>query len=113
MKRMAGIKTKTYEAEYGFMVDIVDGYHWISINPSWEIYLYRAEFGTKEYMFGLPKGQTPTIKEVIEIVEANLPTYYKSYDDEFAEYDDVNRGYLEDYAEYFDDEDEHNCDEYE
>lgn len=97
MKRRRDIKTITFEVDYDFMVDIVDSKFWINNEPLWDIYLYRKDYGIKMGMFGLPKNQTPTIEEAIEIVEANLPYYYSLYDENYCDYDEVDCGYEDDY----------------
>ena len=51
----------------------------------------------KMNIFGLSKNQTPTIEDAIEIVEANLLDYYSLYDEDYCEYDEVDRGYENDY----------------
>ena len=104
MKKMDDIKTVTFEAEYGFLVDIVDNKDWINNEPVWEVWLYRNNIGYKMHMFGLPKEQNPDIAEVIDIVERNLPEYYPDYDEQFCQYDEVDRGYEDDY-DYYDNED--------
>lgn len=83
MKRRAEIKTKTYEAEQGFMVDIVDTIDDMCGEPIWDVFLYRKGFGVKMYMFGLPKSLTPTIRNAVSIVEGNLPQYYNTYKRDF------------------------------
>lgn len=93
MKAREDIKTVTFEAEYGFMVDIVDTKFWTNHEPVWDVYLYRDCIGEKMYMFGLPKAQNPILESVIPIVEANLPDYYSDYDEEYCQCDDVDRGY--------------------
>ena len=93
MKKRDDIRTVTFEAEYGFMVDIVDNKFWSNDEPTWDIFLYRDNICYKMYMFGLPKEQTPNIDQVIDIVEANLMDYYPYYDEEFCRYDDVDHGY--------------------
>lgn len=108
MKRRDDIKTVTFEAEYGFMVDVVDNKDWINHEPVWDVWLYRDSIGYKMYMFGFPKDQTPDIEEVIEITERNLPEYYPDYDEQFCQYDEVNRGYEEDY-DYEEDDDDCIC----
>lgn len=97
MKKRKDIKTTTFEADYGFMVDIVDAKFWTNNEPFWDVYLYRKDYGVKMGMFGLPKNQTATLEEAIEIVETNLPEYYGLYDEEFCEYDEIDRGYKDDY----------------
>lgn len=105
MKRRDEIKTHTFEADYGFMVDIVEENDKRCGEALWSVFLYREGFGVKMHMFGLPKHLTPTIEEAINIVEGNLPEYYGDYDDEYAQYDNVDRSY-EDDDDDDDDEDE-------
>lgn len=97
MKKRRDIKTTTFEADYGFMVEIVDTKFGKNNDPIWDIFIYREEYGIKMSIFGLSKNQTPTIEEAIEIVEANLPDYYSLYDEDYCEYDEVDRGYEDDY----------------
>lgn len=97
MKRRRDIKTTTFEADYGFMVEIVDTKFGKNNDSIWDIFIYREEYGIKMSIFSLLKNQTPTIEDVIEIVEANLPDYYSLYDEDYCEYDEVDRGYEDDY----------------
>lgn len=101
MKRRTEIKTKTYEADYGFMVDIVDDVDRRCGEAVWSVYLYREDLSVKVFMFGLLKSATPTLREVVGIVKANLPEYYGDYDEEYARYDDVDRSYADDYPEIY------------
>lgn len=64
--------THTYTVGNGFMVDIVEcpdaQWGW-----KWCCYLYHDSYGTKMYMFGLPKCEhAPNLTSVEEIVLANL-----------------------------------------
>lgn len=97
MKRRTDIKITTFEADYGFMVEIVDTKFGKNNDPIWDIFIYREGYGIKMDIFGLLKNQTPTIEEAIEIIEANLPNYYSLYDENYCEYDEVDRGYEDDY----------------
>lgn len=97
MKRAKGIKTVTFEAEYGFMVDIVDTVDERNGCALWDIFLYRKNMAVKMGMFGLLKENTPTLTDVKNIVEANLPEYYPDYDEQYCQYDEVDQGYLDDY----------------
>ena len=99
MKRRRDIKTTTFEADYGFMVDIIDDIDKRCGKTLWNVFLYRENFGVKMHMFGLSKNQTPTIEEAIEIVEANLLDYYSLYDEDYCEYYEVDRGYEDDYED--------------
>ena len=97
MKRAKGIKTVTYEADYGFMVDIVDNVDDRNGCAVWDVFLYRKHFGYKMHMFGLMKDDNhPTIKSILDIVDCNLPEYYPDYDEQFCQYDDVDRSYEDD-----------------
>ena len=97
MKRFKGNKTVTYEADYGFMVDIVDTVDDRNGCAYWDVWLYRKHFGYKMSMFGLMKTDHPTIKSILSIIEANLPDYYPDYDEQFCQHDDVDRSYEDDY----------------
>jgi hypothetical protein len=79
MRRRFGIKTYVYEVGNDFMVDIVDDVDRSLGEPIWNVYLYKEGYGTKMYMFGLPKSQTPTLKDAKSIVQANLPDYCDDY----------------------------------
>ena len=70
MKKRKDIKTTIFEADYGFMVDIVDAKFWTNNEPFWDVYLYRKDYGVKMGMFGLPKNQTPTLEEAIAAANA-------------------------------------------
>ncbi len=83
MRRRFGIKTYVYEVGNDFMVDIVDDVDRSLGEPIWNVYLYKEGYGTKMYMFGLPKSQTPTLKDAKSIVQANLPDYCDDYDARF------------------------------
>lgn len=104
MKRIE-LTTVTFEADFGFMIDIVDNA--TAKYPTWDVWLYRNDYGIKSYMFGLPKEQTPTLEDAISIVEGNLydNKYYSDYDDEYA-----TDAYRE-YEEEDEDEDEDEADE--
>lgn len=106
MKRRTDIKVKTYEADYGFMVDIVDNS--ADKYPSWDVWLYRKNIGVKMHMFGLLKEYNYTTKQILDIVERNLPEYYPDYDERYCQYDDVDQGYLDDY-DYVDDGESFGC----
>ena len=93
MKRRTGIKTYIYEADYGFMVDIVDDVDRNLGEALWNVFLYRETMGVKMHMFGLPKSQTPTLRDAKKIVKANLKDYYWIYDNEYCQCDEVDRGY--------------------
>ena len=107
MKRRTDIKVKTYEADYGFMVDIVDNVDERNGIAEWDVWLYRKNIGYKMHMFGLLKEYNHTIKQILEIIERNLPEYYPDYDEQFCQYDDVDRGYEDDYD--YDDDNECFC----
>lgn len=96
------LTTVTFEADYGFMIDIVDNAN--AKYPTWDVWLYRKDYGIKEYMFGLPKDRTSNIDAVVAIVESNLEdhSYYSNYDDEYAQ--DADREYED---ECDDDDDEY------
>lgn len=87
------LTTVTFEADFGFMIDIVDNA--TAKYPTWDVWLYRSDYGIKEFMFGLPKELTPTLEDAISITEGNLVdhSYYSNYDDEYAP--DANREYEE------------------
>ena len=93
MKRRTGIKTYIYEADYGFMVDIIDDVDRDLGEALWNVFLYRETMGLKMHMFGLPKSQTPTLRDAKKIVKANLKNYYWIYDRDYCQYDEVDRGY--------------------
>lgn len=109
MKARAEIKVKTYEAEYGFLVDVVDTVDRRNDIRLWEAWLYRENMGTKMFMFGLQRSDVPTIRDFLNIVESNLPEYYPDYDEQFSQYDDVDRSYEDDYDYDEDDDDECVC----
>jgi hypothetical protein len=94
MKESITFNTTRFEAEHGFMVDIIDE---VDDNGQsvWSVWLYRHDIGIKSYMFGLPRSQTPTLAGAQKVVEANLSEYYSQYDKEFCQEDDVDTGYLE------------------
>lgn len=103
--RKIELTTVTFEADFGFMIDIVNNA--TAKYPTWDVWLYRKDYGIKSYMFGLPKEQTPTLEDAISITEGNLVdhSYYSYYDDEYAQ--DADR----EYEEEDEDEDEDEADE--
>lgn len=73
MKKLE-IKTTTYDADEGFMVDIVEK----PVGP--EAWLYHEKYGIKyKYlMFGSTWGQN-TMEDFLKMVEANLEEYIADY----------------------------------
>ena len=104
MKARKEFKVKTYEADYGFLVDVVDTVDSRNGIRLWEAWLYRENHDSKMHMFGLYRENVPTIREFVKIVEANLPEYYPDYDERYCQYDAVDRSYEDDY-EYDEDDD--------
>ncbi len=76
MKR-TDIKTITYDVGFrNFMVDVVETEY------GHEAFLYKSNYGVKDLMFGL---QEKDIDAFVEIVEANLPDYMYSYEEEYCD----------------------------
>lgn len=88
MKELKGIKTRTYEYDDEYRVDITE-----EEDPNnkgfkiWHAYLYRKNCGTKELMFGTPELQpyciygNETFESFLESVEYNVPDYIDTYED--------------------------------
>ncbi len=75
LKKLDDYTTETYDAGYGFLVDVVthDGIK--------EAYLYHKDYGIKSMMFG-GKAFDP---DFIYNASLNLPTYEKSYQEEYMD----------------------------
>lgn len=78
MKRAKGIRVTTYEADRGFMVEIVDDEN----SGTYEAWLYERTISQKTLMFGLQKWAVSR-KEFLETVERNLPSYINDYEEEY------------------------------
>lgn len=76
MLKLTEIKTKTYEYENGFFVDIVDD------GAAIAAYLWHEEYGVKELMFGQDNTQGDEAS-FMSIVAANLPEYIGFYADDY------------------------------
>jgi len=96
MKRIGNVKTTTYDAGFGFRVDIVETVDYANGTELYEVWIHRPDYGVKDLMYGLSKKNVPTIKGVLKIIEANLLEHMRSYDDEYCD-DDVDRSYDEDF----------------
>ena len=87
MKR-ANLKTYTYEAGNGFMVDIVVK------EDMFEAWIYHENYGVKDMMWGSPKtytrfGETheETLKSFKALVEANIPEHAMFYAEQYMDED--------------------------
>lgn len=69
------IKTKTYAANDGFYVDIVDS------GDLYEAWFYKDGIGVKEYMFGVSKKQT-SYDDFVRTVKLNCEDYFENYTEE-------------------------------
>ena len=81
MKEIERIKTRTYEAENGFYVDIV--HHTLRQNgaePLYEAYLYHKQYGIKSLMFG---SNDKDYQNFLAVVMNNLPQYMEYYEDDY------------------------------
>lgn len=94
LKEVITYNVTTYEAGYGFLVDIVDEWDESIGENLWMAWLYRKNMGVKSSVEGRPRSQVHTIAEFIEIIEDMLLEEYKMYDDAYCQEDDVDRGYL-------------------
>lgn len=61
-----------------YLIDIVE------TRSEFEAWIRRSDCGVSDLMFGVPKKQNPeaektTFDEFVEMVEANLPFYKKTY----------------------------------
>ena len=92
MKELKGIKTRTYEYDDEYRVDIIEtedpdnkGYKY------WEAFLYHKNYGTKTLMFGTPELQphciygNETYDGFLESVWVNAPWYINTYEEEAEE----------------------------
>lgn len=78
--KKANYKIHTYEADDGFMVDIVDK------DDAFEAWIYHKDYGIKDLMWGEPKKNTifgepftQTLQGFKSLVEANLEAYAGDY----------------------------------
>ena len=94
LKESVAFNTTRFEAEYGFMVDIIDEVDDNNGTSMWSVWLYRKDIGVKMFMFGLDQTQAPTLADALAIVENNLMEYYPLYDKDFSQNDVVDVGYL-------------------
>lgn len=78
MKKAKGIKVTTYEAENGFMVEVVDDDN----SETYEAWIYNRTISQKMMMFALQKWAVSR-KEFLETVEKNLPSYIEDYEKEY------------------------------
>lgn len=86
MEKVAWV-THTYTVGNGFMVDIVESPD-VQWGWKWSCYLYHNSYGTKMYMFGLPKCEhAPNLACVEGIVLANLSedNYIELYREEYMD----------------------------
>ena len=95
LKEAVTYNVTSYEAGYGFMVDIVDDFEESSGTDMWSAWLYRKNIGVKSYIEGRPRSQVHTVTAFLAEIENILVEMFKMYDDEFCREDDVDRGYLD------------------
>lgn len=72
------VKTKTYVADKGYMVDI------ITTCATYSAYIYHRDYGIKILMFGMPKKQQ-SYEEFLKIVDINFEGHKKQYEREVIE----------------------------
>lgn len=78
MLENTAIKTTTYNASCGFMVDIVCN----NESRKREAYIYHKDCGIKDLMFGTSMEQD-TYEEFFDMVEQNFTDYANDYMDEY------------------------------
>ena len=84
--KKSNYKIHTYEADNGFMVDIVDK------GDAFEAWIYHKDYCVKDLMWGEPKENsrfekpfTQTLQGFKALVEANLEGYAAGYAEEYMD----------------------------
>ena len=81
MIKVNNMKTETFKTDFdGFYVDIVEA------DSEWDVYLWHEDYGTKSFIFGLPKEDT-THDQAIDIVIGNLEEQIELYRQEYMDED--------------------------
>ena len=71
-------KTITYVYDDEYMIDIV------TTRTTFESWIYKRDYCTKMFLFGVPKDQQPYF-EFMELVKENIPDYIEDYQREFED----------------------------
>ncbi len=72
MVELTNIKTRTYEYDSNYYVDIVERNDW------YEAYIYDSNIGFKSFMFGMLKSEI-SYESFLDAVLDNIDEYIESY----------------------------------
>lgn len=72
-------RVKTYRFENNWLVDIIKTEDKKTSEPLYDVWLYRDDYGVKDYMFGLYLKDLNGLEELLDIIESQIDDYKKIY----------------------------------